>query len=102
MTPQVDLNGTDRVAQTSAAPALTAPAAQPATEELTVKDRQGLAMAWAFSALGFFLLLGGLALGAALVFNAGFIGWLIGMGLMGLVIVAVIAAVNYYVLRPSH
>ncbi len=74
----------------------------PATQELSFKDRQGLAMSWVFGALGMFLVLGGLALGAAAVFNAGFVGWLITMGLMGLVIVAVIVAVNYYVLRPER
>jgi len=73
-----------------------------ATQELTAKDRQGLAMSWVFSSLGMFLLLGGLALGAALVFNVGFVGWLIGLGLMGLVMAVVIAAVNYYVLRPGR
>lgn len=72
------------------------------TQELTYKDRQGLAMAWVFSALGMFLLLGGLALGAAVIFNVGFGGWLIGMALMGLVIVGVIVAVNAYILRPAR
>jgi hypothetical protein len=105
MTPQVNLNGTDRVTQTIPAPAPTSLAARSETsaaQELTAKDRQGLAMSWVFSLLGMFLLLGGLALGAAVVFNVGFVGWLISMALMGLVIVAVIAAVNYYVLRPGH
>jgi hypothetical protein len=74
----------------------------PAAQELTYKDRQGLAMGWAFSALGMFLLLGGLALGAAVIFQVGFVGWLIGMGLMGLVIVAVIAVSNYFVLQPGR
>jgi len=49
-----------------------------------------------------FLLLGGLALGAAVIFNVGFIGWLISMGLMGLVIVAVIVVSNYFVLQPAR
>jgi hypothetical protein len=75
----------------------------PATsQELTYKDRQGIAMGWVFSALGMFLLLGGLALGAAVIFNVGFGGWLIGMALMGLVIVGVIVAVNAYILRPAR
>jgi len=99
MTPQANLNGADRVAQTISAPARSE---TPATQELSAKDRQGLAMGWAFSALAMFLLLGGLALGAAVVFNAGFVGWLMSMALMGLVIVTVIAAANYYMLRPSR
>jgi hypothetical protein len=74
----------------------------PTAQELSYKDRQGLAMAWAFSALGIYLLFGGLALGAAVIFNVGFGGWLIGMGLTGLMIVAVIVVVNFFVLRPGR
>jgi hypothetical protein len=75
----------------------------PATsQELTYKDRQGIAMGLVFSALGMFLLLGGLALGAAVIFNVGFGGWLIGMALMGLMIVGVIVAVNAYILKPAR
>jgi hypothetical protein len=74
----------------------------PAEQELSYKDRQGLAMAWAFSALGIYLLFGGLALGAAVIFNVGFVGWLIGMGLTGLMIVAVIVVVNIFVSGPAR
>lgn len=70
--------------------------------ELSYKDKQGLAMAWAFSALGLFLLLAGLALGAAIVFQVGFAGWLIACVLMAIVVVAVIAAANVLVLRPAR
>jgi hypothetical protein len=64
----------------------------PATsQELTYKDRQGIAMGWVFSALG-----------AAVIFNVGFGGGLIGMALMELVIVGVIVVVNAYILRPAH
>jgi hypothetical protein len=59
-------------------------------------------MAWLGTALGMFLLLGGLVLGAALAFNVGFGGWLISLAVMELVIVAVIVAVNFYVLGPRH
>jgi uncharacterized membrane protein YjjP (DUF1212 family) len=74
----------------------------PTAQELSYKDRQGLAMAWAFSALGLYLLFGGLALGAAVIFNVGFVGWLIGMGLTGLMIVAVIVVVNIFVSGPAR
>jgi len=74
----------------------------PVAQELSFKDRQGLAMAWAFSALGIFLLFGGLALGAAVIFNVGFVGWLIGMGLLWLMMVAVIVIANYFMVRPGH
>ncbi len=69
---------------------------------LSYKDRQGLAMGWAFSALGLFLLLAGLALGAAVIFNVGFVGWLIATALMAVVIVVVIATANYFVGRPPR
>ncbi len=59
-------------------------------------------MGWVSIGLGLFLLFGGLALWAAAALNAGFVGWLISTGVMGLVIVAVIVAVNLYVLRPRH
>jgi hypothetical protein len=103
MTSQVNLYGEDHVAQ--ATPTTTPPPTAGRTEtptlhELTYAERQGLAMAWVGIALGMFLLLGGLALWAAVALNAGFGGWLLGMGLMGLVIVAVVVAVNYAVLRP--
>lgn len=71
-----------------------------ASQELSFKERQGLAMGWAFSLLAMFLLFGGLALGAAIVFNVGFVGWLVGLAVMGLVMMAVIAAVNRYMLSP--
>ncbi len=98
MTPQAKLDGTDRVAQTRPDTESSAPT----PEQLSLAERQGLAMGWVFSALGMFLLLGSLALLAAWVFKAGFVGWLISMGLMGLVIVAVIVTVNYVVLRPAR
>src|SRR5579862_8160541 len=66
-------------------------------QQLSAKDRQGLVMAWAFSSLGIFLLLDALALVAAAVFSAGFMGWLIGTGVMGLVMLVVIAAANAFV-----
>jgi hypothetical protein len=103
MTPQVNLYGEDRVAQAtpSTAPALPAGRTEtPAPHALTFAERQGLAMGWVGMALGMFLLLGGLALWGAVALNAGFGGWLLGIGLMGLVIVAVVLAVNYVVLRP--
>jgi hypothetical protein len=104
MTPQVNLDGTERTAQapytTALGPAPTAGRVEtPALREPTFAERQGLAMSWVGIALGMFLLLGGLALWAAVALSAGFGGWLIGMAVMGAVIVVVIAAVNY-ALRP--
>lgn len=98
MTPQVELDGRERA--TTAPPA--ARTATSATRELTDADRQGLAMAWVGMALGTFLLLGGLALWAAAAFGAGFGGWLIGVGAMGVVMVATIVAVSYFVIRPRR
>ncbi|HEX9069751.1 MAG TPA: hypothetical protein VF807_13345 [Ktedonobacterales bacterium] len=104
MLPQVNLNGMDRVAQTSSATASPSPAAgeREAPRELTFTERQGLAMGWVGMALGMFLLLGGLALWAAVAFSAGFGGWLLATGLMGLVMIAVIIAVTYFIVRPRR
>lgn len=111
MTPQVNLDGVDRVAQaaptptTAPAPVLTPLAGRMETttpHELTVAERQGLAMSWLAITLGMFLLLSGLALGAALAFKVGFGGWLLGTGLMGLIILAAVVAVNVVVLRPGR
>jgi hypothetical protein len=104
MLPQVNLNGMDRVAQTSSAATSPAPAAgaPAAPRELTFAERQGLAMGWVGMALGMFLLLGGLALWAAVAFSAGFGGWLLATGLMGLVMIAVIIAVTSLMLRPRR
>jgi hypothetical protein len=75
----------------------------PATsQDLTYKDRHGSAMGWVFSALGMFLLLGGLALGASVIFSVGIAGWHICMALMGLVIIGVIVALNTYILTPAR
>lgn len=107
---QVTIDEREPVAQTAppaspASPSIIAPLPVPpdsAPRELTLAERQGLAMGWAGIALGMILLLGGLALWAAVAFSAGFGGWLIAMGLLGLVMVAVIVAVNYVVLRPQR
>jgi hypothetical protein len=69
---------------------------------LTEADRQGLAMGWVAITLGMLLLLGGLALWAAWAFSAGFGAWLLAVGVMGLVMVALVVAVNYVVMRPSR
>jgi hypothetical protein len=47
-------------------------------------------------------LLGGLALWAASVFSAGFGGWLISVAVMGVIVVAAIVAVSYFVIRPGR
>jgi hypothetical protein len=101
MTPQVHLNGQERVveAEPTSAPSAPAPAAPHA---LTDTERQGLAMGWVSIGLGLFLLFGGLALWAAAVLHAGFVGWLISIGIIGLVIVAVLYAVTYTVIRPRR
>lgn len=69
---------------------------------LTYAERQGLAMGWVGMALGIFLLLGGLALWAAWAFGAGFGAWLLAVGVMGLVMVVVVVAVNYIVMRAER
>lgn len=101
MTPQAQLDGRERIVDADAAPAPTY--ATPATPRaLTDADRQGLAMGWMSIALGLFLLFGGLALWAAVALNAGFVGWLVSMVVIGLVIVAVLVAVTYMVIRPRR
>src|SRR5689334_18044456 len=80
MTPMVNMDGQDRVAQAAPAPTPTMTAeraAVPAAQEPTYAERQGMAMGWVAITLGIFVLLAGLALWAAAVFNAGFAGWLI-------------------------
>lgn len=108
-TPQVDLDGRDHVTE-QAAPATTITLVPTPTtpvpttsmpRELTSAERHGLAMGWVAIAFGVLLLLGGLAMWAAVAFSAGFGGWLIAMGLLGLVMVAVVVAVAY-TLRPTR
>jgi hypothetical protein len=101
MTPQVHLDGREQVVEADRIPAssYSAPAAPHA---LTDAERQGLAMGWVSIGLGLFLLFGGLALWAAAALNAGFVGWLISMAVIGLVIVAVLYAVTYTVIRPRR
>jgi hypothetical protein len=98
MTPQVKLDGTEQVAQVSP----TAETTGSAAHKPTYGERQGIAMGWVSIALGIFLLLGGLALWAASVFSAGFGGWLISVAVMGVIVVAAIVAVSYFVIRPGR
>lgn len=70
--------------------------------EMTYAERQGLAMGWVSIALGIFLLFGGLALWASVALSAGFGGWLISMAVMGVIVVAAIIAVAYFVIRPGR
>jgi hypothetical protein len=58
-------------------------------------------MAWVAIALGMFLLFGGLALWAAAALNAGIVGWLVSMVVIGLV-VAVILTVTYTRILPRR
>jgi hypothetical protein len=109
MTSQMKLDVMDRVAPATPAPARALPPDPtlgrkeiPTPQEPTFAEQQGLAMSWVGIALGMFLLLGGLALWAAVAFSAGFGGWLLGTGLMGLIIVAVVVTVNYVLLRPRR
>lgn len=107
MTPQVQFDSPDRVRGPDAPSSLIAPpaltSAGPARPlALTDAERQGLAMGWVSIGLGVFLLFGGLALWAAITLHAGFVGWLVSMGGMGLVIVAVLLAVTYTVIRPRR
>lgn len=106
MMPQVNLDGRDPVAQADAqAPSTTTPVGR--TESLaahkpTYAERQGIAMGWVSIALGIFLLLAGLALWAAAALGAGFGGWLIGVAVLGVIMVAAIVAVSYFVIRPMR
>jgi hypothetical protein len=101
MTPQVHLDGRERVVEAEPPPTPYLPALEK-PRELTDAERQGLAMGWVSIGLGLFLLFGGLALWAAVALHAGFLGWLIGMAVMGLVIVAVLYAVTFTVVRPRR
>ena len=107
--PKIAFDGRDGGAQTetpnsfvSIQPMIPASPSVSARRELTAAERQGLAMSWVAITLGMLLLLGGLALWAAAVFSAGFGGWLIAMGLLGLVMVAVVTVVSIVVLRPRR
>ncbi|HET9981863.1 MAG TPA: hypothetical protein VFQ32_15540 [Ktedonobacterales bacterium] len=109
MTPQTQLDGRSPA---TPAPSIDAPVVTPTAErgrsrdrephELTFAERQGLAMGWLSVALGIFLLFGGLALWASVALSAGFGGWLISMAVMGVIVVAAIVAVAYFVIRPSR
>lgn len=109
MTPQTQLDGRGPAAP---APSAETPVFTPTGErgrsqdrephELTFAERQGLAMGWLSVALGIFLLFGGLALWASVALSAGFGGWLISMAVMGVIVVAAIVAVAYFVIRPSR
>jgi hypothetical protein len=96
MMPQVK----DPVAPESAP--IGAQSASAGPRKLTYGERQGIAMGWVVIALGLFLLLGGLALWAASVLSAGFVGWLISMAVIGVVIVMTIVAISYFVIRPGR
>jgi hypothetical protein len=97
----MQLDGRERVID---ADATSAPprAAVSTPHALTDAERQGLAMGWVSIALGLLLLFGGLSLWAAAALNAGFVGWLVSMAVIGLVIVAVLVAVTYMVIRPRR
>lgn len=102
MTPQVQLDRRDRVVEAEPTPA-PIPAVPAPPREMTEGDRQGLAMGWVSIGLGLFLLIGGLALWGAVALHAAFAGWLIGMTLLGLAIVAVVLfAITYTVVRTRR
>ncbi|HKW23077.1 MAG TPA: hypothetical protein VJO13_16955 [Ktedonobacterales bacterium] len=100
MTPQVKLNGSDPIAHVSTASPVRAESQEP--HKPTYGERQGIAMGWVAIALGIFLLFGGLALWAASVLSAGFGGWLISIAVMGVIVVATVVAVSYFVIRPAR
>jgi hypothetical protein len=101
MTPQVQLDARERIVEADSTAAPT-PAAVATPRALTDAERQGLAMGWVSIGLGMFLLFGGLALWASVALNAGFVGWLVSMGIIGVVIVAVLVAVTYTVIQPRR
>ena len=107
MTPQTQLDGRGPAAP---APSTDTPIFTPTAErrrnrephELTFAERQGLAMGWLSVALGIYLLLGGLALWASVALSAGCGGWLISMAVMGVIVVAAILVIAYFVIRPGR
>jgi hypothetical protein len=101
MTPQVQLDRRERIVDADAPSAPTREAAA-TPRALTDAERQGLAMGWVSIGLGMFLMFGGLALWASVALSAGFVGWLVSMGIIGVVIVAVLVAVTYMVIRPRR
>lgn len=101
MAPLTHLDETERAAAADNRP----PPASQAPRVLTEADRQGLAMGWVAITLGMLLVLGGLALWAALVFSAGFGAWLLAvgvLGVLGMVMVAVVITANYSALRSGR
>jgi hypothetical protein len=102
MLPHVNLDATDRIAETPPALPPTLAVAPAVRHEMTEAERQGMAMGWIGMALGIFILLGGLSLWAAAALNAGFAGWLVGIAVLGLGMALVTIAVGYFVLRPRR
>ncbi|HEX6543282.1 MAG TPA: hypothetical protein VF040_16115 [Ktedonobacterales bacterium] len=100
MTPQMKL--AERDSKTQVAEVEAEQAEQAKSKAPTYGERQGLAMGWVTIALGTFLLFAGLALWAAAVLNAGFGGWLLGVAVLGVIMVAAIIAVGYFVIRPGR
>jgi hypothetical protein len=103
MTPQVQFNGVERVAQATPAPGaapIGPPLAEAPRRAMTEAERQGMAMGWIGMAFGIFLTLGLLALWAAVALHAGFAGWLVGMAVLGVAMAVVAVAIGYFLLRP--
>jgi hypothetical protein len=102
MTPQVHVDDAERVMRAAPAPPVTAYGLPAPRRDMTEAERQGMAMGWIGMAFGIFLLLGALALWAAVALGAGFGGWLIGVAVLGLSMLAVAIGVGLLVLRPAR
>lgn len=87
MTPQANVNETERSLANGRVPS--SPAISP------MGERQTIAMSWAGLALAFLVVMAGISLGASVVFDMGFTGWLVGMGVMALVVAVLAIAVNF-------
>ncbi|HKT38638.1 MAG TPA: hypothetical protein VJR48_09720 [Ktedonobacterales bacterium] len=86
MMPQTHVNETERPMANGRVPS--SPAISP------MGERQTIAMSWAGLALAFLVVMAGISLGASVVFDMGFTGWLIGMGVMALVVAILAVAVS--------
>ena len=112
MTPQVHLETNNHLTPAPLPPTLpvltpplvtkTSPQKAPALQDVTLVQRQGLAMAWVGIMLGTLLLLGGLALWAAVALSAGFNSWLLAIGVMGALMAVVVVTVIYGLLRSGR
>ncbi len=122
MNPQINLNGAKRRADESIPAAATWPTPPPRTQpapqptwqaplashvemwpaQTAAAPSYGQRLALAIASLLFFVPLAGIALGAAVVFDVGFGGWLIGLAITGLVVALVNLIFHLGVFAPRR